>query len=435
VRFLIIGNGVAGATAALTLRRREPDAAITLVGGESDFFFSRTALMYVYMDRLSRRDLEPYERQAWDRQAIRRVRGRVVDLDAANRTVRLASGDTLSYDRLLLATGSLPNRIPWPGLEAAREGVAHFVTLQDLAECERLTPSTREAVVVGGGLIGVELAECLVFHGKRVTFLVREPWYWPVALGGPESAMISQHLRRRGVDVRLEEEVAEVLTEPGGRVGGIRSNAGREYPCQMLGVTIGVHPAVEWLVGVTTPPACGRGILVRPDFATSLPGVWAAGDCAEIQLPGEVPLVEQIWYSARRQGELAARAMLGDPIEYRPPIFCNSAKFFEIEYTTVGMVMQAPADAEEFYCPVPGREASIRLVAYRGALIGCNLLGARWNHALFERWIAERRPLDYVVGHLGEAQFDVEFGRLDLSCIREAFRQHAQTRQSQPAGA
>jgi NADPH-dependent 2,4-dienoyl-CoA reductase/sulfur reductase-like enzyme len=421
MHFVIIGNGVTGITAAMAIRARESGAQITIVGGESDYFFSRTALMYAYMDRLTPRDLEPYERKVYDRQSFQRLRDRVTDLDASTGTLRLRSGKSIHYDRLLLATGSAPNSIPWSGLEQVSEGIVNFVTMQDLEKCERLTPSTREAVVVGGGLIGVELVECLSFHRRKVTFLVREPWYWPVALDGPEAEMISEHLRRHGVDLRVDDEVTAVAADGSGRVSGVRTKSGAEFPCQMLGVTAGVHPNVDWLRDVTTPPLLGRGIQVNPAFETSIENVWAAGDCAEIVRTGEKPFVEQIWYSAKRQGELAARAMLGDRIDYRQPTFYNSSKFFEIEFTTVGIVNAAPPGAFHFYSRIPGKDVSVRIVEHRGAVIGFNMLGSRWDHTFFERWIAERRALDYAVAHLHEAQFDVEFGRQELSQVRAEY--------------
>src|SRR5262245_26591176 len=108
MRYVIIGNGVAGATAALTLRKRDETGSVTMIGGESDYFFSRTALMYAYMDRMTLRDLEPFERNVWDKQAIRRVRSWVRDIDAGRATVSLESGESIPYDRLLLATGARP---------------------------------------------------------------------------------------------------------------------------------------------------------------------------------------------------------------------------------------------------------------------------------------------------------------------------------------
>lgn len=421
MRYVIIGNGVAGVTAAFTLRERDQRAAITLISGESEYFFSRTALMYSFMDRMSIRDLEPYERKVYDRQAVERRTGWVKNLNAETRDVTMASGEKIPYDRLLLATGSVPNRPAWSGLEASKDGVVHFVSLQDLEDCERLAPSTRDAVVVGGGLIGVELVECLLHHGKQVNFLVREPWYWPAALDNEEGSMVSGHLRHHGVNVHLDEQVSEVLNDHAGRVWGIRTQSGKEMPCQMLGVAVGVRPAIDWLRDVDTPPALGRGIQVHGDFRTSLPDVYAAGDCAEFAFGNGKPLVEQIWYSAKRQGAAAARAMLGDDVSYQPPVFYNSSKFFEIEYTTVGKVNDAPDGARSFFYRVPGREASVRIVAHDRCVIGFNMLGARWDHGYFERWILERRSLDDVIGMLPRAQFDVEFGRTSLAGVGAAY--------------
>lgn len=420
MRYVIIGNGVAGITAAFAIRAREETASITVISGESDYFFARTALMYAFMDRLTRRDLEPYERKVYDRQRIERIRDRVTDLDAPSHTLTLASGRQIRYNRLLIATGSLANLPAWAGIEQVRDGLVHFVTLQDLDRCEHLTKIGGKAVVAGGGLIGVELVECLHHHGMEVTFLVRDPWYWPAALGEPEGQMITEHLRRHGIDVIHDEVVCRVEVDGSGRVTSIATESGQAFPCDLFGVTVGVHPAVEWLVNVKTPPQVRRGIVADPAFRTSLPDVWAAGDCAEIHWEGRAPLVEQIWYSAKRQGDLAARSMLGDRIAYAPPVFYNSSKFFDIEYTTVG-TFRTPG-GQDFRARVPGREVSVRIaVEPGGAVAGFNMLGSRWNHTVFERWIAERRPLAYCLDRLHQAQFDVEFGREDLTAIRRQY--------------
>ena len=423
MKYVIIGNGVAGTTAALALRRRDADAEITLVSGESDYFFSRTALMYAYMDRMKLGELEPFERKSYDVQRIVRRRGWVQDLDAAARQLTLAGGAKIPYDRLLLAAGSTPRRASWPGAESVKDGLTHFVTLDDLASCERLTSSAQRAVVAGGGLIGVELVECLRHHGVEVDFLVREPSYWPAALSALEGQVAAEEIERHGVRLRLGEEVAEVLADSAtGRLTGVRSSKGEQIPCQMLGVCIGVEPGVTWLRTVQTPPALGRGVQVGADFRTSLPNVWAAGDCAEFQRPDGQPLVEQIWYSAKRQGELAARAMLGDAVTYAPPLFYNSAKFFQLEFTTVGKAVHLPPGATVLEHRVPGRRATVRIAEHHGAVTGFNMLGARWDHRRFETWILERRSLDYVVQHLHEAQFDGEFGRLPLASVRAAWQ-------------
>jgi hypothetical protein len=115
---------------------------------------------------------------------------------------------------------------------------------------------------------------------------------------------------------------------------------------------------------------------------------------------------------------LAADAMLGDAVQYVPPIFYNSAKFFDIEYTTVGAVMNAPADSVSFFRRLPDADISVRVVEHDGAVIGFNMLGSRWDHTILQRWIQERRPLNYVRSRLKEAQFDVEFGRAQIGAAQ-----------------
>lgn len=415
MHIVIIGNGVAGATCALAARQRDAAASITLISGETDYFFSRTALMYAFMDRMTRRNLEPFERGVWDAQRIERVRGWVVDHVAATRTIALEDGRSLQYDRLVLALGTVPMVFNWEGLDAAKDGVAHFVSMQHLEDCERLAKTARRAVVVGGGLIGIELVECLVHHGIPTTFLIREPWYWPVALGSHEAKMVVSHMQRHGVDVRLEDEMTRVHTDAAGRVTGIDTREKGKLPCDLLGICTGVRPAIDRIKAWTDAPALDRGVVVDGQFRTSLPDVFAIGDCATIHRPDRPVLHELIWYSAKRHGQLVgAHTIWGDAIEYTPPLFFNSSRFFEIDYTTVGDVMRVPAGTQSILLTHPKRDISLRIVHDGDRVLGFNMLGARFNHELLQRWILERRHPAWVLDQLPSAQFDPEFGRVPL---------------------
>ena len=416
MRIVIIGNGVAGVTCALEARKRDPAAEITLISGETDYFFSRTALMYAYMDTMTRRNLEPFERGVYDKQRITRRRAWVVDHHADTRVVLTDTGERIPYDRLVLAVGASPNRFPWAGLDDAKDGVVHFVSMQDLDDCERLTPSTKHAVVIGGGLIGIELVECLRHHGVGVTFLVREDWYWPMALANEEGALIAEQIRAHGVDLRLREEMTRVEVDAAGRVAAVHTTAGDRIPCQMLGIAAGVRPNIDRLATWRDAPALERGILVDATLETSIPGVFACGDCAMIaQDEGQRRLHETIWYSAKRQGALVAQNLFGDARAYAPPLFFNSSKFFEVEYTTVGEVVQLPEGAASIFLQLPGADISARIVHHEGRVIGFNMLGSRWDHERLGRWILERRDPEWVVRALPQAQFDVEFGRATLA--------------------
>ncbi len=423
MHYLIIGNGVAGINAAFALRERHPPehATITVISDEAPYFFSRTALMYAYMDRLQRPDLEPYERHVYQRQSIDLIQARVTDLDADAHQVTLDDGRSIDYDRCLIATGANPRMVDVPGLGDVQEGLVTFVSIQDLDHCERLTWDTEQAVVVGGGLIGIELAECFLHHGLDVTFLVREPYYWPAAFAPEEGRMISDHIRSHGVDLRHQEELQRIDVDDQGHVSAIHTSQGDRLPCQMLGISIGVTPAVQWLNTTTTPPATDLGLCVDASFETSLDDVFGAGDCVQIDLPDrDQPLHEPIWYAARLHGQLAARSMLGDPIHYDPPIFYNSAKFFDVEYTTVGDVKDLPSGTKTLFRRHPDKPISQRIVVNPDdQVIGFSMLGSNWDHTVLTRWVKERRSLSFVREHLRRAQFDHEFGRLDLSTLNE----------------
>ena len=414
---VIVGNGVAGVSCAFEIRKRNPDWKITLISKETDYFFSRTALMYCYMDRMKPVDLEPYERSVYKKQRIELIRDEVINFNSETKKVELKNSPEMVFDKLVLALGAAPRNIPWQGSQSVKEGIVNFVSMQDLEECERLTPTTSQAVVVGGGLIGIELVECLLHHNIQTTFLIREPFFWPVALGEEEAQMVGEHMREHGVDLRFGEQIESIESDSSGRVSSLKTDKNNTLPCQMLGVCVGVSPAIEWLSKVSTPPQLGRGIQVNSYFETSLPDVYACGDCAEIHSdlskPSDRPLLELIWYSAKRQGELTGVSVSGLKRAYEPPIFYNSSKFFEIEYTTVGVVNQSPKGSKTVTLKLEEEKASVRLIQNeRGRLIGFNGLGARFDHTIIEDWIEEQWTVEQCIQNLKSAQFDVEFGRI-----------------------
>ena len=415
---VIVGTGVCGIEAALALRRREPQTPIALISDEHDHFFSRPALMYVFAGQMTVRDTEPYDRELFGRMGFTRIRGRVTALDVADRRLSLDSGASVGYDRLLLAVGSKARPAPWPGGDGP--GVHCFVTLRDL---ERLDADARpggRAVVIGGGLIGVEVAEILAHRGLRVTFVIRETWYFPIALEAREGALVAEHLRAHGIDVRLEAPMEAILRGPDGALRGVRVS-GEEIPCDLVVAAIGVVPNTAFLAGGAIARAPSGAIEVDESLRANLPGVWAAGDCANVTWMDGSRRPEQLWYTARDQGRVAAASMTGDAAVYRRGAWYNSAKFFDLEYTTAGWVpalidfenrpIPLEAGVTTWFQRVPGAFASERIVCRGDRVVGFNMLGGRWNHEPLLEWIDERRPLDWVLAHLHEAQFDEEFER------------------------
>jgi NADPH-dependent 2,4-dienoyl-CoA reductase/sulfur reductase-like enzyme len=430
MRLLIIGNGITGVTAALTVRRLQPEAQITLISDESEHHYSRTALMYVYLGHMRYQDIKPYEDWFWRENRLELVHATAMGLDTEQQAVTLDNGQQLFYDKLLLATGSVGRVADWPGQQL--QGVQGLYGLPDLARMEQNTRGIRRAVVVGGGLIGVELAEMLHSRGIPVTVLVRDTHYWGSVLPAAEARLVDQQFEENHVEVRYQTELAEILGDANGKVRAVRTGTGEEVACQWVGLATGVTPNLALAQG--SPVETDRGILVDHYLQTSQPNVYAAGDCAQHRQPGhdEVP-IEQLWYTGRMQGETVAYTICGQPRPYRRGIWFNSAKFFNLEYQTYGRVPARPeAGTDTFYWEHASGHCALR-INFKStpdfAVTGFNALGLRLRHAVCEQWISARTPIQEVLTSLGAANFDPEFYRQHepdiVRTFNQQFPQHA----------
>jgi len=200
---VIIGNGISGVTAARHIRKNS-DKEITIVSAETDYFFSRTALMYVYMGHLKFEHTQPYESWFWKKNRINLKKGYVSKVNSSSNEIEFSDGEKLGYDKLIIATGSKPNKFGWPGEDL--NGVMGMYHKQDLEKLEKYAPDNKRckrAVIVGGGLIGIELVEMLHSRNIPVTFLVREQSFWNGVLPKGESEMINREIISNHIDLRL----------------------------------------------------------------------------------------------------------------------------------------------------------------------------------------------------------------------------------------
>ena len=413
MHIVIIGNGISGITAARHIRK-QTDHQITIISAESDYFFSRTALMYIYMGHMTYEDTKPYEDHFWKKNRIGLKKAYVQSVQPGKKIVMLDSGDTLSYDRLIIATGSQPNKFGWPGQDL--QGVQGLYSLQDLQALEQNAPDNQRcnrAVILGGGLIGIELAEMLRSREIPVTFLVREPSFWSGVLPPGESEMINEHIREHHVDLRLSTNLKEILPDAQGRARAVVTDTGETIDCQLVGLTAGVRPNIGFLEG--SGIETDKGVLVDRHLRTNLPDVYAIGDCAQQKTPfGKRRAVEAVWYTGRMMGETVAQTICGNPTPYNPGHWFNSAKFFDIEYQTYGWVSSELHRSEteaQFHWRHPSEKICLTLAYEResGTLLGINTFGIRMRHAVLDRWLSEKLPVEEVISRLGEANFDPEF--------------------------
>jgi NADPH-dependent 2,4-dienoyl-CoA reductase/sulfur reductase-like enzyme len=405
---VIIGNGIAGITAARHIRKRS-DYHITVISGETDHFFARTALMYIYMGHMQYAHTKPYEDWFWEKNRITLKRAWVKSVDFAAKMLQYDYGEKVHYDKLVIATGSKSNKFGWPGQDLA--GVQGLYNYQDLELMEEKTKGIQHAVVVGGGLIGIEMTEMLHSRGISVTFMVREMNFWDIMLPREEAEMIDRHIREYGIDLRLGTELKEIQDDGNGNVKSVVTGSGEVIPCQFVGLTVGVSPNVDFLR--ESGLKIEKGIVVNEFLQTIHADVYAIGDCAQIAQPqtGRRP-IEAVWYTGRIMGETLAKTLTGTETVYDPGIWFNSAKFFDIEYQTYGTVSAQKTDHEaDFYWEDSSGKICLRIRYDKETktIIGINNFGIRIRHEVAERWIKEQRSVEYALEHFEDANFDPEF--------------------------
>jgi NAD(P)H-nitrite reductase large subunit len=410
---VIIGNGISGVTAARHIRKLS-DKRITIISAESDFFFSRTALMYVYMGHMKFEHTQPYENWFWKKNRIELVNAFVERIHHQEKTLQLKEGEDIAYDKLIIATGSKPNKFGWPGQDL--NGVQGLYSKQDLEGVEKFAPNNKvckRAVIVGGGLIGIELAEMLLSRDIAVTFLVREDSFWNGVLPSGESEMINEHIREHNIDLRLSTNLTEIITDENGRAKAVKTDKGDTIACNFVGLTAGVSPNIEFLKDSRIKT--GRGVMVNRYLETSIDDIYAIGDCAEQQEAiGNRRPIEAVWYTGRMMGETVAQTLCGNKTEYKPGHWFNSAKFLDVEYQTYGWVFseKSKKDIEKHFHWRHAKEKICITISYHREthqFLGINTFGIRMRHEIFDRWLTEERDVHFVMAYLKDANFDPEF--------------------------
>jgi len=429
---VIIGNGIAGVTTARHIRKLS-DHKITIISAETEHFFSRTALMYIYMGHMTYTHTKPYEDWFWKKNNINLKKAFVEHIDTDAKLLKFATGETMAYNKLVIATGSKVNKFGWPGQDL--KGVQGLYQKQDVDQLEADAPNNevcKRAVIVGGGLIGIELAEMLNSRNIPVTFLVRETSFWNGVLPEGESEMLNRHIKNHHIDLRLATNLKEIKADANGRVKSvIIEETGEEIPCDLVGLTAGVSPNINMVKN--TAINTDQGVIVNKFLETNIKDVYAIGDCAEQREPvhNRRP-IEAVWYTGRMMGEVLAQTLCGNRMAYNPGHWFNSAKFLDIEYQTYGWVFGRkgkPDYEQQFHWKHDDDTKSITVAYHKVSrqFLGINTFGIRMKHKVFDQWLTEQRDVDYVIAHLKTANFDPEFYAHYEKAIRSAFQEQLQS--------
>lgn len=404
VKYLIIGGGVAGTTAAETIRQLDPVGSCAIVSDEPYRLYSRIMLSKpnFFLEKIPFDQIWLKQPDWYEKNNIALLSGKkATALDTKTKTVTLDDNTTVAYDKLLLATGTCVHLWNIPGSD--KNGVFYLRTLDHAKQIIAKVKTAKRAVVIGGGFIGFEMCDMLRLAELDVTLILREPHFWDPMLDEMSGRMIEQALERGGVKILRNSEVREVVGAD--TVEKVVLNNGTELPCDMIIAGIGTYCEVGWTAGsgITT----NRGIITDEYLATSAPDVWAAGDAAEFR---DVVLGEQIqlgnWANAQMQGKVAARNMCGMHEEFRLVSFYVTGGF-GITIAFAGDIRPAKEREIVVRAAADGNSLS-RIILGNGKIIGATMINNTKELATIAKLIEKGVNMEHNIDKLRDPSFDLK---------------------------
>lgn len=372
MRYLVVGSGPAGISAAEEIRKEDPDGPIAMLTADPHPAYSPVMLTYWVSGRYPRESLFFRDMESWAEahQVELRCGATVTAIDVQRRLVKLSAAEDIAYDRLLIATGSVPVIPPIPGIRAS--GVYTFRTF---ADAEGILTSRRDlenVCIMGGGFIGIKLACHLRDRGLQVSVFEKEPRLASRIFDQRASDIVQEQLRSQGIAVETGVGISEILHQSDW-VSGVRLEDGRIFPAQILVAAVGVRPNSTFLDASIT--ATKGGIPVDEQMETNVPHVYAAGDVATtLDSLTSIPFSNAIWPAATRQGRVAGANMAGRRRAYVHNFSLNALNLDGLQVTTAGHPYEQ--EGKEILLFQEGKGNHYRkLVIRSGALIGFILIG------------------------------------------------------------
>jgi NAD(P)H-nitrite reductase large subunit len=403
-KYLIIGGGIAGVTAAETIRTKDAEGSIGLISDEPYVLYSRVMLSKpnfflgkVPFDQIYLKGKEWYETNHIDFLGGKKA----VNLDTTKKIITLADGAELQYQKLLLATGVDARRSTIGG--ADKKNVHYLRTLEDGMKIMANLKTAKHAITVGGGFISFEMADLMRMAGMETTLLLRETYFWEPMLDKKSGDMIEAALVKGGVTVLKGAEAAAI--NGGDSVESVTLKDGRTLPCELIIFGIGTTGTTDWLkqAGIEV----NRGIVANEFLETNAPDVWTAGDVAEYNdlILGEHVIMGN-WVNGREQGRVAALNMAGDKRPFKFVSFYTTQGFG----TTIAFVGDASPGADRVIIPRGSPEANsyARILIVGKEIIGATLINRTSEMTVISRLIDQNVDVSGKLAELGDPKFDLK---------------------------
>jgi len=406
MRYVIVGNGPAGTAAVEGIREADPKGRITVISDEGVVNYSKPLLSYLLARKVKKNQLAHRPEDFYTRNGVElRLKKKAVKLETSENRVILSDGHSVPYDRLLIATGGVPIPLRVPGKKM--EGIFSFTRLQEAEDLARYLKdnSVRDAVVVGGGLIGLKATEGLLGRGVSVTLVELADRVLSATFDRRASEIIEGALKKEGCRVFLKNTVTKIGADRTGKVKEVGLSNQVKVPCQVIIGAIGVLPNLDWVKG--TEIRSDRGILVDERLKTSAANVFAAGDCCQARdFFGGAPRVVPIWPSAVRQGKVAGFNMGGGKKEYEGPLVMNSVELCGIPTISVGLTDPPEGNGYETIESLQEKKGIYKkLVLREDRIVGALFVGEISRAGVYTGLIREAMKIGDLRDHLLKESF------------------------------
>ncbi|MDQ2071247.1 NAD(P)/FAD-dependent oxidoreductase [Haloarcula sp. NS06] len=400
---VIIGDGIAGASAAETIREADPDASVTVLTDEGEALYNRILIKEFAKGKLPEAPISIHEPEWYDERDIDlQLNTHVTNIDPDAHEIQTHEGDTYEYDKLLVATGGTPAQVPVENSDA--DGIHHFWTFQDARGIREHADEADQGIIVGAGLLGIDLAAVCAAQEIDAKYLMRGNRWWRYALSEEGAEIIHEALEENGVEPVFESGVDHFEVDDDGKVTGAVDPDGNHYDGEWAGVAIGLDFNTEFLNG--TGLELDDGIVVDEYMQTNIEDIYAAGDLTKFY---DTILNSQAqngaWGSAKEQGSVAGTNMVADAEEKEFRwVSSYSITHFDFPFLSFGHPTRGDDEAERKYSDSEWR----RLAFEDGQLIGGVLIGDLSQQSTFKKLIRQERQVADKKELLLEKEVDLE---------------------------
>ncbi|MHB1456826.1 MAG: NAD(P)/FAD-dependent oxidoreductase [Armatimonadota bacterium] len=401
MQYIIIGNSAAGLNAAEAIRAQDPTGKVTIISAENYPAYSRCLIPYFMEGKVSEEDMLYRPKDYYEANKFEILLGRrVVSVQPSSKSITLENGDTLTYDKLLIATGGSPEIPSTEGMDKA--GVFGFRNTNDLKGITHLAKSAKSAIVMGGGCVGLMAASGLHSMGLKVTVVVKSPHLLSQIADDEAGEIFRRQFETNGITVKTGTDVVQVLGTD--KVEGAKLEDGTEIPCQIIVVGKGVNSNIDLVKDAAIPTHWG--IIVDDELQSGTQDIYAAGDVAETtDIVTEEGTVNAIWPAAAEQGRIAGSNMAGRHQKYLGSMRMNSAEFFGLPLISIGLVKPRKPGYEILTRHIKQSNIFKKVVLSGNVVVGVVLVGEIGNAGVYSSLMRKKVDITSIKSRLLESSF------------------------------